>query len=115
MLQLNQGLALAENCLRGVSKGFKLLGNLRHLIILDSRRLWLHWSLFGIDDSHSETQLELGLGSAVELLVDRGVVGVESDEGSGTITVAFEDGLGGRKNTEKASKLFVLSVSCSKA
>lgn len=47
-----------------------------------------------VDDGDLETELQLGLGGTVELLVDGGVGWIEDDEGCGAVGVTLEDSLG---------------------
>jgi len=42
-------------------------------------------------NSGTQTQLELRFGSTEECLVDLGVVGIQSDVGTGTVRVTLED------------------------
>jgi hypothetical protein len=62
------------------------------LLVLNGSLLW-GWGRV-VDDGDLETELQLGLGGAVELLVDRGVGWVEDDEGCGAVGVTLEDSLG---------------------
>lgn len=60
---------------------------------------WLrsfHVRCIGIDDSCPDTELKLGFGGAIQLLVDRNVIAIEGDVETGTIRVAFEDDILGR-------------------
>jgi hypothetical protein len=82
-------------------------GRLLHragLLVLDGSRLGYDGLLVG--DGDPETQLQLGLGGTVELLVDRGVGRVEGDEGRGAVRVAFEESLGRGRDGEQVSKLW---------
>jgi hypothetical protein len=69
-----------------------------------ARRDWL--LLFDILECNLQAKLELSLGSTIELLVDRGVVGIEGDEGSGAVGITLEDDLGGGWDSEEKAKLY---------
>jgi hypothetical protein len=58
-----------------------------------------------VSDGDLQTQLQLGLGGAVELFIDGGIRRVEGDEGSGAVGVALKDGVGGGRNLEQGSQL----------
>jgi len=73
------------------------------LLVLDSGRLRSNRRL--IIDSDLETELELRLGSSIELLIDRCVGRIEGNEGSGTIGVTLEDSFGRRWDSKEESKL----------
>jgi hypothetical protein len=62
------------------------------LFVLDGSLLW-GWGRV-VDDGDLETELQLGLGGTVELLIDGGVGWVEDDEGCGAVGVTLEDSLG---------------------
>jgi hypothetical protein len=70
-------------------------------LILDSGGLRDDGFPFG--DGGPETQLQFGLGSTVELLVDGAVVGVEGDEGGGTVGVALEEDIEGGRDLKQVS------------
>lgn len=61
-----------------------------------------HWS---IGNSHLDTKLELGLGSTVELLVDRRIIAVEGYVSPGAVGKPLEQYVLSRRNSKKLSKL----------
>lgn len=58
-----------------------------------------------VSDGDLQTQLQLGLGGAVELFIDGGIRRVEGDEGSGAVGVALKDGVGGGRDLEQGPQL----------
>ena len=58
-------------------------------------------------DGDLQTQLQLGLGGTVELLVDGDIGRVERDKGRSTVRVALEDGVGGGRDLEQGAKLLI--------
>jgi hypothetical protein len=71
--------------------------------VLDSG--WFRCNRLLFLDVHSETKLELGLGSTVKLLVDGCIVRVKDDESCGAVGVTFEDSFGGRRNGKEEAEL----------
>ena len=74
-------------------------------LVLDGSWLWCDRLL--VLNSDLETELELGLGRTVELLVDGGVAWVEDNECRSTIGVTFEDGFGGWWDRKEEAKLVI--------
>jgi hypothetical protein len=73
----------------------------RKLFGLGGGRLFIQ-----LDDSNPK--LQLGLGSAIELFVDSGVVGVETDVTAGAVGVAFKDDVNICGNAKKLAELRTL-------
>ena len=81
-------------------KDGSLLGQAGELV-LDGGRLGDDG--LSVSDGDLQTQLQLGLGGTVELLVNGDVGRVEGDEGRGTVGVALEDSVRGGRNLQSGA------------
>jgi hypothetical protein len=68
------------------------------LFIFNSGGLWKCW--FFVLDSDLKAKLKLSLSRSMELLVDGRIIGVEDNEGGGTVGVSLENSLGCRRDSK---------------
>ena len=88
---------------------FGLWCNRWHLVCFSFCRLIIHDVDFlsWFDDSSPQAELQFGLGSSVELLVDGRIIRVEGDVCSSRVGEAIELDLDGRWDGKKDTKLEV--------
>lgn len=101
----NSGKGLGQDSLEIALPGFLLGNNGGHFVCFSLGGLVIHDVdvLVCLDDSSPQTKLHLGFGSAIELLVDGGIVRVEGNVGAGRVGEAVKLDFGtGRYGKENA-------------